>query len=156
MKSSDSMLVRVEEYLRYRRALGYALRIEGGMLLNFARFADREGHRGSLTSDLATRWARLPAKADRVYWARRIEVLIGFARYCKIFDPQTEIPPRHPFGPAHRRNTPYIYSCQQLRGTSICGTSTRLGWRAAYLLHSVWTASLYGITHLGSTRLTQG
>ena len=55
MKLSDSMLTRVEEYLRYRRALGYALRIEGGMLLNFARFADREGHRGPMTSDLAIR-----------------------------------------------------------------------------------------------------
>ena len=84
MKRSDSMLTRVEDYLGYRRALGYALRFEGGMLLNFARFADREGHRGPLTSDLATRWARLPAKADRLYWARRIEVLIGFARYCIV------------------------------------------------------------------------
>jgi hypothetical protein len=64
MKRSDSMLTRVEEYLRYRRALGYALRIEGGMLLNFARFADKGGHCGPLTCDLATRWARLPAKAD--------------------------------------------------------------------------------------------
>lgn len=114
MKRSDSMLARVEEYLRYRRALGYALRIEGGMLLNFARFADKERHRGPLTCDLATRWARLPARADRLYWARRIEVLIGFARYCKIFDPRTEIPPRHLFGPAHRRKAPYIYSCRQL------------------------------------------
>jgi site-specific recombinase XerD len=34
--------------------------------------------------------------------------------YCKTFDPQTEIPPRHLFGPAHRRKTPYIYSCRQL------------------------------------------
>ena len=108
------MLTRVEEYLRYRRALGYALRIEGGMLLNFARFADKEGYRGPLTCDLAARWARLPAKADRLYWSRRIEVLIGFARYCKIFDPRTEIPPRHLFGPAHRRKAPYIYSCRQL------------------------------------------
>ena len=108
------MLTRVEDYLRYRRALGYALRIEGGMLLNFARFADKDGHRGPLTSDLATRWAQLPATPDRLYWARRIEVLIGFARYCKIFDPQTEIPPRQLFGPAHRRKTPYIYSCRQL------------------------------------------
>jgi len=114
MKRNDSMLTRVEDYFRYRRALGYALRIEGAMLLNFARFGDKEGHRGPLTCDLAIRWARLPSKADRLYWARRIEVLIGFARYCKIFDPQTEIPPRQLFGPAHRRKTPYIYSCRQL------------------------------------------
>ena len=39
MKRSDSMLTRVEEYLGYRRALGYALRIEGDMLLDFARIA---------------------------------------------------------------------------------------------------------------------
>ena len=32
---------------------GCALRIEGGMLLNFARFADKEEHRGPLTCDLA-------------------------------------------------------------------------------------------------------
>jgi integrase len=126
MKRNDSMLRRVEEYLRYRRALGYALRIEGGMLLNFARFADKEGHRGPVTCDLAIRWARLPAKADRLYWARRIEVLIGFARYCKIFDPQTEIPPRQLFGPAHRRKTPYIYSCRQLE--ELLSAARQLSW----------------------------
>jgi hypothetical protein len=119
MKRSDSMLTRVEEYLRYRRALGYALRVQGGMLLNFARFADQGGHRGPLTCDLAIRCARLPAKADRPYWARRIEVLIGFARYCKIFDPQTEIPPRHLFGPAYRRKTPFLYSCRQLEALGV-------------------------------------
>jgi integrase len=126
MKRSDSMKKRVEEYLSYRRALGYALRIEGGMLLNFARFADQEHHNGSLTIDLATRWARLPAKADRLYWARRIEVLIGFARYCKIFDPKTEIPPRYIFGPAHRRKTPYIYSCRQLE--ELVSAAGQLSW----------------------------
>jgi hypothetical protein len=104
------MATRVEEYLRYRRELGYALRTEGRMLLNFARFVDQSGFRGPLTCDLAVRWARLPAKAERIYWAKRIEALIGFARYCKIFDSRTEIPPKHLFGPAHRRVTPYIYS----------------------------------------------
>jgi hypothetical protein len=127
LKRSDSMLTRVGDYLRYRRALGYALRIEGGMLLDFARFADKEGHRGPLTRDLAIRCARPPAKADRLDWACRIEVLIGFARYCKIFDPQTEIPPRQLFGPAHRRKTPYIYSLPSTRGTFICRASALLG-----------------------------
>jgi integrase len=121
MKTADSMIAQVEDYLRYRRSLGYALRIEGGMLLNFARFADQSGHHGPLTRDLAIRWARLPVDADRLYWARRIEVLIGFARYRQIFDPQTQIPPRHLFGPAHRRRTPYIYSCDQLQALVAAG-----------------------------------
>ena len=120
MKTSDSMTARAQEYLRYRRALGYGLQAEGGMLLNFARYADGAGHRGALTRELALRWARLPAEADRLYWARRIEVLIGFARYCRIFDARTQMPPRHVFGPAHRRNTPYIYSAAQLRVLAAC------------------------------------
>jgi integrase len=143
------MLTRVEEYLRYRRALGYALRHEGGILLNFARFADQEGHRGSLTCDLATRWARLPAKADRLYWARRIEVLIGFARYCKIFDPQTEIPPRHLFGPAHRRKTPYIYSRRQLE--ELLSTAYQLSWDDE--LHSY--ATLFGLLACTGLRISE-
>jgi integrase len=59
--------------------------------------------------------------ADRLYWARRIEVLIGFARYRQIFDPRTEIPPRHLFGPAHRRKAPYVYSCDQLQALVAAG-----------------------------------
>lgn len=115
MKTGDSMTSKVEEYLHYRRCLGYALRIEGGMLLNFARYADQCGHRGTLSCELMTRWARLPVHADRLYWARRIEVLIGFARYCQLFDPRNEIPPRYIFGPAHRRTAPYIYTASQLK-----------------------------------------
>jgi hypothetical protein len=103
------MTSRVEEYLQYRRSLGYALRIEGEVLLKFVRYADQVKKGGPLTSELATRWARLPAQSDRLYWSRRIEILIGLARYLKIFDPRTEIPSRYIFGPAHRRNTPYIH-----------------------------------------------
>ena len=149
MKRSDSMLRRVEEYLRYRRALGYALRIEGGMLLNFAQFADKEGHRGPLTCDLATRWARLPPKADRLYWARRIEVLISFARYCKIFDPKTEIPPRDLFGPAHRRKAPYIYSCRQLE--ELLSAARRLSWDGE--LHTYFT--LFGLLTCTGLRISE-
>jgi site-specific recombinase XerD len=109
------MTSRVEEYLQYRRSLGYALRIEGELLLNFGRYADQFKKGGPLTSELATRWARLPAQSDRLYWSRRIEILIGLARYLKIFDPRTEIPSRYIFGPAHRRNTPYIYSPSHIR-----------------------------------------
>ena len=149
MKLSDSMLTRVEEYLCYRRALGYALRIEGGMLLNFARFADQEGYHGPLTCSLATRWARLPENADRLYWARRIEVLIGFARYYKIFDPQTELPPRHFFGPAHRRKTPYIYSGRQLE--QLLSAARQLPWDGE--LHTYST--LFGLPACTGLRISE-
>ena len=60
--STTTMADRVEEYLAYRRALGYQIRSEGQMLHSFARYADDSGHRGPLTTELALRWARLPER----------------------------------------------------------------------------------------------
>jgi integrase len=111
---NKTMRSRVEAYLKRRRALGYQLRVDGRMLENFARYADRSGHRGPLTHQLALRWAALPRTASRLYWARRLELLRLFARHQAAFEPTTEIPPRHVYGPAHRRLTPHLYSAAQL------------------------------------------
>ena len=114
MTKSLSMSMLAKQYLKYRRKLGYQLRIEGRLLLSFAKYADRSGHRGPLTSDLAIRWARQPRGADRLYWARRLEIVRCFARYRAGFDPNTEIPPAGIFGKAHRRTRPYIYSPDEI------------------------------------------
>jgi integrase len=114
MSQSTPMINLVEEYLEYRRRLGFQLRIEGQMLLEFARYADRSGHCGPLTTELAVRWARLPARAAPLYQARRLEVVRGFARHRAIFDPATEIPPEGLLGSAHRRTTPHIYTEAEL------------------------------------------
>jgi len=38
-----------------------------------------------------------------------------FARHLAILEPRTQIPPTRLLGPAHRRNTPYIYTPMQIR-----------------------------------------
>ena len=115
MKKRKTMTAMANEYLRHRRKLGYQLDIAGKMLLNFARWADRIGHRGPLTVDLAVRWARLPKNASPTYWAHRLEVVRGFAKYRAILDPAAEVPPYRLLGPAHCRVTPYIYSQKEIR-----------------------------------------
>jgi integrase len=110
-----TMASRVRSYLSYRRALGFRLIVEGRMLENFARFADRSGHRGPLTKDLAIRWAALPHGCDRLYRARRLEVVRVLAQHLLISEPKTELPPRHFFGPAHRRPEPYVYSPKEIQ-----------------------------------------
>jgi integrase len=110
MNTPTSMVNLAQEYLDYRRRLGFRLCSEGKMLLAFARHADREGHRGALTTELAVGWARLPAGAAPLYQSRRLQVVRGFARYRAIFDPATEVPPEGLLGPAQRRVTPHIYS----------------------------------------------
>jgi integrase len=109
MKGPPRMSAIVDQYLRFRRGLGYRLRIEGQLLQQFGEFADATGHQGPLTIELALRWAQLPADCDRLYCARRLEIVRCFARYLAVTEPKTQIPPRHLLGPAHRRNTPFIY-----------------------------------------------
>ncbi len=110
-----TMLSRAQAYLAYRRALGFELQSEGIQLLNFARYADGLGHRGPLTTELAIRWASLPTKADRRYWASRLENIRRFARHLLLSEPKTQVPPRHLFGPAYRRNPPHLYSSGEIQ-----------------------------------------
>jgi integrase len=114
MSAPPLMVTLAQEYLDYRRRLGFRLRSEGKILLAFARYADRSGHCGPLTTDLAVRWARSSVDAAPLYQARRLQVVRGFARYRAIFDPATEIPPEGLLGPAQRRTTPHIYSEAEL------------------------------------------
>ena len=113
MKQTMTSLVKA--YLAFRRGLGFKLLIEGQLLLHFARFADRCGHRGPLSLELALRWSTLPKSSDRLYHARRLEILRPFAKHLATVEPRTVIPPRHLLGPAHRRAEPHIYSELQIR-----------------------------------------
>ena len=60
MTRRKTMLAWVQEYIEHRRSLGFRMRIEGDFLLSFGQYADRSGHRGPVTEELAVEWARLP------------------------------------------------------------------------------------------------
>ena len=109
-----SMHDRVEDYLDIRRSLGYALRVEGEELNRFARFAKARGHKSALTVEPALAWANASQKASPLYRARRLEMVRCLAKYCVLFEPETEIPTPGLLGPAHRRVTPHIYSEQEI------------------------------------------
>lgn len=108
--STSNMAERVEEYLAYRRSLGYQLRIEGGLLQDFARFADESRHTGPVTTELALRWARLPERAARLYQARRLEMVRTLTRYLEPREPGTEVPARGLLGSAHARRPAFLYT----------------------------------------------
>lgn len=108
-----SMIAAAEEYLAFRRKLGFALHIEGEQLLRFARFAERIGHKGPLTVELALQWAKL-SHCSTLNHARRLDIVRRFARYVKQSVPQTEIPPEGLLGPSYRRIPPHIYSEEEL------------------------------------------
>jgi len=109
-----SMVSRAEDYLALRRRLGFSLIRPGELLRDFARYADSSGHRGPLTTELAVRWAKLPEEASATYWARRLEVVRGFARHEVARDLRTQVPPDRLLGPSTRRVQPHIYSDDEI------------------------------------------
>jgi integrase len=140
-----------QEYVAFRRHLGYQIRVEGRELLRFARWADRAGHRGPLTINLALDWARLPRNAAPLYWARRLEVVRCFARHRAILDPRTQVPPQRLLGPAHRRRTPYIYSVRQTQQLLVC--AGRLAPRGG--LRPKTYCALFGLLACSGLRISE-
>lgn len=104
---------RLADYLALRRALGYKLARPSIHLRQFVLWMGEHGEQ-TVTTDRALEWARLPAGADRSYWADRLSAVRSFARYLHALDPVNEVPPpgllRHP----SRRLAPYLYSDQQI------------------------------------------
>lgn len=113
MNAHVCWISRVDDYLAYRRQLGFALKYDEGCLRHFAEFAEKRGA-DCLTTVLAIQWARASARQTPITWARRLEMLRGFARYCLTIDAATEIPPGSMFGKTHRRLVPHIFTPEEI------------------------------------------
>lgn len=114
MSRWKSMHERVEDYLITRRRLGYQLKVEGDELLRFARFADEHGKNKALTIEIAVAWANSSKKSSDIYPARRMETIRGLAKFCVLFEPETQVPSPGLLGCAHRRVVPHIYTKKEL------------------------------------------
>ncbi len=102
------------DYLAIRRSLGYELYSHELLLDDFVAFLERAGVE-TVTIEIAVRWARLPKDAKPIWWARRLGVVRGFARYLATIDPRTEVPPRDLLPVREQRLAPYIYSPAETR-----------------------------------------
>ena len=102
----------VDEYLKARRGLGFGLKKQEGLLRDFARHAERIGHSGPVTIELAVQWARSSSRSSNpAQAARRLAIVREFARYRALIDPATEVPPAGLLGRIPtRRSTPHIYT----------------------------------------------
>jgi integrase len=108
--TNSNILDRVEEYLAYRRGLGFDLETPAWYLRSLARYAEQVGHCGPITVDLATRWALATRSKDPAHAARRLKIIRPFVRHQALIDPGTEIPPSDLLGRLPRRKQPHIYS----------------------------------------------
>lgn len=114
MRSDESMVTIVEQYMAFRRNIGIAQTEKSKELLDFARYADQSGHNSTITTELAVRWAERSGRKTALNWSRRLYMVRRLAQHQALFDPNTEIPPRDFFGPSYPRRQPHIYSDEEL------------------------------------------
>lgn len=120
----------LNDYLRLRRRLGYDLERDQPQLEQFVAFLERAGAQ-RITTELALRWARIPATEHAIIWRKRLSMVRQFARYLATVDPLSEIPPQDLL-PAHQpRIAPYIYAPQEIEALVAAARSLRRPLAAA-------------------------
>lgn len=111
MTTFPTMQSLVQMYLQERRSAGFALEVPGKVLMGFARFSDQRRHHGPITEQLILDWVQGCAKrATPFTWARRLQTIRPFTRFCSRLDRTTYIPEQSFFGRAKRRLTPHVYT----------------------------------------------
>ena len=117
----------VERYLTERRRLGFQLTTVAYSLRSFAESVQRSRHRGPLTLEIMTQWAREGSRRGNQprTWAWRLRQLRAFTRWLQQFDPGTEVPDDAIFGRRPTRGTPHIYSEQEVE--ELLAAARRLG-----------------------------
>jgi len=104
----------LKDYIAIRRSLGFQVRGPAGSLRNFVAFL-RVAGASHITTDLALRWATLPAKAQPSTWTWRLGMVRRFATWYSALDPRTEIPPDGILSHPYYRKTPHIYSGEEIQ-----------------------------------------
>jgi len=109
----QKMESRVNDYLKLRRALGFQMRSQEEMLLQFARHMDASEPYGPLTIEATLNWANA-SHLSRSTRAKRLSAVRCFARYLAARDDRTEIPGRALVPKVCFRQRPHLYSPQEL------------------------------------------
>jgi integrase len=141
----------VHEYLSMRRNLGFQLREAGKALVDFVTFTEQQ-RASFITQALALSWAQQPADAQPAYWAQRLSIVRGFARYRSSSDPRTQIPSPGllPFQP--KRARPYLYSNEEIENLLHAALHMAHRYESGALLPWVYYC-LFGLLSVSGLRL---
>jgi integrase/recombinase XerD len=118
------------DYLSLRRSLGYKLRRPEKLLHQFIAFLKSAGAH-TITTKHALAWACQPENANANWWAYRLSVVRGFAKYLHGIDAIVEVPPRDLL-PCHpQRASPYLYHDEEIAALIEAASTLRTRLRVA-------------------------
>lgn len=141
----------IAEYLELRRALGFGLKKDERLLLDFAAFMERR-HATHITAKLAARWAQQPASTDPNYHAGRLRAVRSFARYRILTDPLTEIPPTDLLPRQRSLFQPHIFSGEEI-GRIL--TASLRPWGGATRFYCLCHYTIYGLLSVTGMRVSE-
>ncbi len=104
----SSLRQALNDYLMVRRALGFKLVREGELLPDFISFLECSDS-AFITSAVAVNWATQPRDVHPAWWATRLIMVRGFAKYLQSSDPRHEVPSLQLLPHRRLRSAPYIY-----------------------------------------------
>jgi integrase/recombinase XerD len=140
----------LKDYLRLRAALGFKLKDARRALPKFVSFLRRRGAQ-SITTRLAVQWAAQPRTTHKGYWAQRLSMARGLAKYLSGLDPRTEIPPAGILPYGNRRRKPHIYTHKEIQQL-LQATRAR---RRARQIHAHTYATIFGLLSVTGLRLSE-
>jgi integrase len=130
----------LDEYLRLRRALGFALRHAARELPKFIGFLEREGAE-FVTTELALQWAQEDPTASSVTQSDRLGMVRRFSAWRAAVDPRTEVPFAGLLPRRYQRPAPYIYSDEEVVRIVTCARSLP----SARGLRGLTFSTMYGL-----------
>lgn len=146
----NDLSVRLEGYLALRRALGFTMRAEAGLLRDFVRFVQARDLSGPITAPVAVDWAcSASARCGAAGQAQRLRIVRVFLSHLRALIPETEIPGPELLGKVMRPK-PYIYSPTEIE--KLVQAALQLGPRGSLRPHTF--ATLIGL--LASSGLRVG
>jgi integrase/recombinase XerD len=143
------MLTRaVDSYLAVRRAAGFALTVDAGLLRSFVRFAAKRAET-HVQRQTAIAWA---AQAPSPYQReRRLGMVRRFVDHARAEDPGHERIPQHVFAHKRTRALPYLLSDHELE--QLLSATVRLRPRGS--LRPLTYATLFGLLAATGLRISE-
>jgi integrase len=138
----------VTAYLDMRRALGFDLRKNERVLLQYAEFATSRGDTHVLVKTAIDFCAEAGTPGQR---HDRFRKIVLFARYARAEDPAHEVPAGNPFPDIPRQYVPYIYTAEEAR--RIVAEAGRLGPKDSLRPHSA--AALFSLLFATGLRISE-